>query len=465
MAAHPGHEQQLAGSFRDPSGFLFTKDGILFRQVNQAYREQYDLLMASGLYDKLVQAGLLVGHKEEEIDPADPAAVYRVIKPEVIPFVSYPYEWSFSQLKDAALTTLAIQKLAIARGMILKDASAYNIQFHQGKPLLIDTLSFDFYHEGETWVAYRQFCQHFLAPLALMVYTNVRLSQLLRIYIDGIPLDLAAKLLPMRTHYSFGLAAHLHMHAAAQKHYADKPADSKAPRKMGKLSMTGLIDSLESTTRNLSWKPTGTEWADYYVSSAGHYTPASIGHKKQVVGEFLQRIKPATAWDLGANTGEFSRLAAEMGACTLAFDIDPAAVEINYLKVKENGEGHLLPLVMDFTNPSPSLGWHNRERQSLLERAPADVVLALALIHHLAISNNVPLALLADYLNDLGTWLIIEWVPKDDPQAQKLLASRMDIFSEYHQEGFEAAFSGYFKIRDKIQLQDSPRVVYLMEKI
>jgi len=203
---------------------------------------------------------------------------------------------------------------------------------------------------------------------------------------------------------------------------------------------------------------------DYYTASSGHYSGAAVEHKKLVVSQFLQRLQPATAWDLGANTGEFSRLAADMGACTIAFDIDPAAVEINYLKVKENSEDNLLPLLMDFTNPSPSLGWHNRERQSLLERAPADVVMALALIHHLAISNNVPLALLANYLRDLGRWLIIEWVPKDDPQVQKLLASRLDIFSGYHIAGFEAAFGDYFKIHDKVLLKESPRVLYLMEK-
>jgi ribosomal protein L11 methylase PrmA len=167
---------------------------------------------------------------------------------------------------------------------------------------------------------------------------------------------------------------------------------------------------------------------------------------------------------LGANTGEFSRLAANRGSYTIAFDIDPAAVEQNYLQVKQNKDTLMLPLVMDFTNPSPSVGWHNQERHSLLERAPADVLLALALIHHLAISNNVPLLRLAEFLSDLGYWLIIEWVPKEDSQVQKLLASRRDIFLEYHQAGFEAACEPYFTIHEKVPIQDSPRVLYLMEK-
>jgi len=465
MTANPNSDRRLGASFRDPSGFLFARDGTLYRQVNHIYRQHYDQLMASKLYARLVSAGLLIPHEEVDIAPDEPELAYRVIKPSQLKFISYPYEWSFSQLQDAALATIAVQKLALETGMVLKDASAYNIQFHQGKPVLIDTLSFEIYREGEPWVAYRQYCQHFLAPLALMAYTDVRLSQLLRVYIDGIPLDLASRLLPRRTRYGLGLATHIHLHAAAQKRYADKVVSKEqAARRMSKLSFMGLMDSLEGTTRKLNWKPAGTEWGDYYIASASHYSATAFEHKKQVVNQFLQRIQPAVTWDLGANTGEFSQLAANLGSLTIAFDIDPAAVEQNYLISKPKKDTRMLPLVMDFTNPSPSLGWHNRERHALLERAPADALLALALIHHLAISNNVPLPLLADYLHDLGHWLIIEWVPKDDTQVQKLLASRLDIFTGYHQEGFEAAFGDYFALHEKIPLRDSDRVMYLMEK-
>ena len=458
-------DARQGASFRDPSGFLFYREGVLYRQVNHSYAEHYDQLMSSKLYAKLVNSGLLIPHEGISVEPEEPVLAYRVIKPEPLRFISYPYEWCFSQLKDAALATLAIQKHALESGMVLKDSSAYNIQFHHGKPVLIDTLSFEIYHEGDPWVAYRQYCQHFLAPLALMTHTDVRLSQLLRVYIDGIPLDLAAHLLPRRTRYGLGLATHIHLHAAAQKKYADKPVvKEQTTRKMSKLQFMGLMDSLESTTRKLSWKPSGTEWGDYYTASSSHYSASAFEYKKQVVSKFLERIQPTTTWDLGANTGEFGRLAAEMGSYTVAFDIDPAAVEQNYLQGKKNKDNLMLPLVMDFTNPSPALGWHNQERHSLLERSPADALLALALIHHLAISNNVPLAHLAEYLQSLGHWLVIEWVPKGDSQVQKLLASRQDIFSGYHQEGFETAFGAYFNIHEKVPVQDSPRILYLMEK-
>ncbi|MEN6436739.1 MAG: SAM-dependent methyltransferase, partial [Anaerolineaceae bacterium] len=193
-----------SASFRDPSGFLFWSDGILYRQVNVSYQTHYDALMQSGLYAQLIKRGHLVRHEEVDQKPAYPEIAYKVIAPEKVSFISYPYEWSFSELRDAALLTLEVCNLALEKGLVLKDASAYNIQFVDGRPVLIDTLSFEKYQEGAPWVAYRQFCQHFLAPLALMAYTDIRLSQLMRVYIDGIPLDLASKLLPGSTQWKLG---------------------------------------------------------------------------------------------------------------------------------------------------------------------------------------------------------------------------------------------------------------------
>jgi len=191
----------LPSSFRDPSGFLFLRDGFIYRQVNTIYRENYDYLISSNLYKTLVDAELLIPHHEVDIKKARSDEIYKVIKPELILFISYPYEWCFSQLKDAALTTLEIQKKSLDFGISLKDCSAYNIQFRKGKPIFIDTLSFERYHQGKPWVAYRQFCQHFLAPLALMSYKDIRLNQLFRVYIDGPPLDLTSSLLPFRTRF------------------------------------------------------------------------------------------------------------------------------------------------------------------------------------------------------------------------------------------------------------------------
>jgi ribosomal protein L11 methylase PrmA len=254
------------------------------------------------------------------------------------------------------------------------------------------------------------------------------------------------------------------LHAGAQKRYAYSGEQVKSRSgSMSKQAMVGLIDSLESTIRKLNWNPGGTEWGNYYDIT--NYSDAAFEHKKNLVGEWANRVKPALVWDLGANNGVFSRVASEGGAYVASFDIDPAAVEQNYRQVKSDKTGTLLPLLLDLTNPSPAIGWANRERDSLEARGPADMILALALIHHLAISNNVPLPQLADFFAGTGKWLVIEFVPKSDSQVKKLLASREDIFPNYTREGFETAFRERFNIHEAVNVRESERVLYLMERI
>jgi len=449
-------------SFRDPSGFLFTAQGRLYRQVNPVYRQHYEHLFDSGLYHELVECGLLLPHREvgRERSPESSAQAYRILEPELLDFVSYPFEWCFSQYKDAALATLEIQKRALQHGLWLKDGSAYNIQFHRGRPLLIDSLSFEVYPEGSPWIAYRQFCQHFLAPLCLMAYRDVRLGQLMRVFLDGMPLDLASRLLPFRTYLVLPLFIHIHLHAASQKRYAGTPVHTN--RKLGRTALLELINSLEAAVRRLGWSPRDSSWADYYTDI--HYGPSALEHKRRLVNEFLDYAQPRSVWDLGANTGMFSRLASQRGIYTVAFDLDPAAVEANYRQCVRAGEANLLPLVLDLTNPSPAIGWENRERQAFLERGQADAVMALALIHHLSISNNLPLDYLASFFQKIGAWLIVEFIPREDPQVQRLLASRNDIFSNYTVENFEASFSRQFEILRSEQLHGSPRRMFLMRR-
>ncbi len=453
-----------SASFRDPSGFLFHHDGRLYRQVNQPYRRDYDRLMESGLYDHLVRQGLMVPHQDvtEAIEAPDANRVYRLLQPEEVDFISYPYEWCFEQFRGAALTTLRLARVALDHGMILKDASAYNLQFHQGRWRLIDTLSFEIYQEGEPWIAYKQFCQHFLAPLALMAYQDLRLNRISRLFIDGIPLDLASGLLPFRSKLRLGLLTHIHLHARTQKRYADR-AVSKADvqGKVSQKALVGLLDSLRSTVKSLSPRRDKTEWADYYAET--NYSEAAFSAKKDLVAQFIERVDPDRVWDLGANTGAFSRLASARGIFTVAFDIDPGAVSQNYVRVRRDRELNLLPLVMDLTNPSPGLGWAHSERKALMARGPAPMVLALALVHHLAISNNVPLPQVADFFSRLGTYLLIEFVPKSDSQVQRLLQSREDIFEAYTVDGFENAFEPFFTILEKQPVPESERLLYLMK--
>lgn len=447
------------GSFRDPSGFIFRYDGKLYRQVNTSYRENYDELISCGLYDTLAGKGLLIPHKESDTPPRQQSCAYKVLEPEPLDFISYPYEWSFSALKDAALMTLEIQKIAMDKGMSLKDASAYNVQFRASRPVFIDTLSFEKYAEGSPWVAYRQFCQHFLAPLALMSRKDIRLGQLLKSNIDGIPLDLASSLLPHRTYLSFALLSHIHLHARSQKHFQDK-AKSYRGAKVSKLSLMGLIDNLKNIISCLDIKTKDfTGWADYYDKT--NYTKRALEHKRSLVKEYLSECKPQKIWDIGANTGIFSRLFSGEDTLCVSFDLDPYAVDLNYRIAKKNDDP-VLPLVLDLTNPSPSLGWDHSERMSLKERGPADAVIALALIHHMCIGNNLPFAMVASFLSDITKELIIEFVPKEDSQIRKMLSTREDIFTDYSRESFEKEFKKHFNITRSDMIKDSNRVLYLM---
>lgn len=449
-------------SFRDSSGFLFYIENELYRVINSSYKEQYDHLINSELYKKLTENNLLISHEEInnlEID----YSYYKIIKPKKIPFVSYPYEWSFSQLKDAALLTLRIQKGAMKYGMTLKDGSAYNIQFFNGKPIFIDTLSFEMYEDGQIWKPYKQFCQHFLAPLALMSKKDIRLNLLSKTFIDGIPLDLTTKLLPKTTFGNFGLMAHIHAHAKSQKHYENKEDTKIKERTISKRSFEGLTDNLDSSIKKMTWKEDNTEWGNYYSDT--NYSEESFEEKKKIILSTLEKITPRIVWDLGANTGIFSRLASDQGINTISFDIDPLAVEKNYLESLKNNEQNLLPLILDLTNPSSNIGWNNDERISFLQRGPADLVFALALVHHLAISNNVPLYKIAEFFSTISKFLIIEFIPKSDSQVKRLLTTREDIFKNYDEQNFEKEFSKFFKITSSQKLVESERTIYIMEKM
>jgi hypothetical protein len=462
-ATTDGELRAVGASFRDPAGFVFEKDGRLFRQVNRVFADDFDAFVSSGLCRRLVDDGLLIPHVDAApgaVSSPAPALAHRILEPERVGFVSYPYEWCFSQLQDAALATLSIQNTALEHGFSLRDASAFNIQFHRGRPLLIDTLSFERYREGEPWVAYRQFCQHFLAPLALAAHVDARLSLLLRQFIDGIPLELAASMLPFRTRLSPPLFIHVHLHARSQRRFASTTTVKK--RRVSALALRGLVDSLAGAVRGLRWTPAGTEWGDYYADT--NYSDDARRRKLEVVREFVARVQPSRVWDLGANTGEFSRIASNSGIATVAFDVDPAAVEKNYRQARAHNETNILPLVMDLTNPSPALGWDHDERSSLAERGPADLVFSLALLHHLAISNNVPLDRIARFFSRLGTALVVEFVPKSDSQVRRLLATRADVFPNYERAGFEAAFAPYFETLETRSVADSERVLYLMRR-
>ena len=434
--------ERVSSSFRDPSGYVFRKGGHIYREVSPSYMPILWQIAESGLQGVLTEEKMLLPFRW---------VGETTIKPEEVPFISYPYEWPFSMLKDAALLTLQIQKLALERDFVLKDASAYNIQFVGGRPILIDHLSFYPYKEGEPWVAYRQFCQHFLNPLVLASYRDMGLLQLLKSNVDGIPANLVNKLLPLRARFNLGLLMHVGINSLDGR-------PGKIPS-LSKSRLVSLLSSLESTVRHLNWKPT-KGWKDY--GKECNYSTEATNSKFGIVSNFLRRTSPKVVADLGANRGEFSGLAHNLGYDVLAIDSDPACVEFCY---STTGSRNILPLVVDLVNPSPSLGWESSERDSFLSRLKVDTAMCLALVHHLAIGNNLPLNRIAKLLSSICKELIIEWVPKEDSQVQQMLKFREDIFTDYTKESFEKEFSKYFVTIASEGIEGSLRGIYLMEAV
>ena len=452
------------GSYRDPGGFVYRRDGVLYRQIGSSSIADWTAFIASGLADRLIASGMLVGHASAPLTAAATPDAREVIAPDVIEFISYPFEWTFGELKDAALLTLDVQLEALSAGWTLKDATAYNVQFRDARPVLIDSLSFEPHEDGAPWVAYRQFCEHFLAPLAVMSRRDIRLGALLRADPDGIPLDLAKSLVPWRTRLDFGLLSHLHLHANAQVRHAGDDDDGRAAKRVriSREKLVGLIRNLRSTVAGMTWDPSGTEWSDYAENTS--YNDRATQSKERLVGEFVGQVPGSRVWDLGANTGRYSRIAADAGKRVLAFDIDPAAAERNYHQVRAEKRTNVLPLVLDVANPSPGIGWANQERRSLLERADPDLVLALALVHHLAISRNVPLPMLFDLFARLAPWAIVEFVPKEDVMVRRLLATRRDVFPSYTLDGFRSAAAEHFSVVAEGMIEDSSRTLILLRR-
>ena len=450
--------EALEPSFRDPSGFIFKHNDILYRCVKYSYKEHFEYFINSDLSSKLINENLLLPFSLENSLKSNDS--FCILKPKYIKYISYPYEWSFSQLKDAALLTLNIAKTSLDFGMILKDASAYNVQFVEGIPQFIDTLSFEKFEQNVPWIAYRQFCQHFLAPLLLMQKKDIHLNSMLKIHIDGIPIEIANKLLGL---HSFLPSAFFHIYL--QSRLAKNGAAQKVNNNhfsFSKQDHLKIIDNLFEVISKLQLEVKNNEWSDYYESKI--LNNGYLEDKQKTVSAYLSISNSETIYDFGANTGLFSRIASNYASQVISADIDPECVELNYRKCKENGDTKLLPLILDLTNPAPAIGWNNLERDSFYDRMKNDTIMALALVHHLVISNNIPFSKLAFFFSKKCKKLLIEFIPLNDPKVQLLLKNRSNLHENYTQSYFEEYFKQYFEITRSTKLKDSDRVLYLMIK-
>lgn len=443
-------------SYRDPSGFLFYKNGVLYRQVNKAFADDFEVFVRNGLREHLIGKNLLIADEVITENLTGNDDWYLTLKPEVIPFISYPYEWCFDMLKDAALLTLEAAKDAMNFGMMLKDASAYNLQWHRGKMLFIDTLSFERYDQQKPWIAYRQFCEHFYVPLALMHYLKKPLQHLLIAYPDGIPLDLAGKILPFKSRFSVHTSLHIHLQASVSK----KSQTNVQPKPFTKQKMTNLLRSLEEGIRSFSLSRPSGVWSDYYEEA--NRRKDYVKNKKQIVSDWLSKLTIRSVFDAGANEGEFSELAAEKAQQVISADFDHYSVNNLYKKLKEKNHSGIHPLIVDLSNPSPAIGVNNEERASFIDRTEVDLVLALALIHHLSIGKNIPFESIAKMFSNLGAYLIIEFVPKEDEKIQLMLKQKNDVYHWYNEDNFLKAFSERYEIIDSVKLESAERILYLM---
>jgi ribosomal protein L11 methylase PrmA len=452
--------QRHPASFKDPSGFIFRAEGRIYRQVNTLYTGAYHQLMDSGLYESLTQKGWLIKHTETNEYNGQFPETFKILLPEQIRVISYPAEWCFEQLQDAALLTLNIALEAINKGMVLKDATPFNIQILGGRPVWIDTLSFEPYAPEQPWVAYRQFCETMLYPLLLAHYKGLNMPEIFSAWPDGVPATIASGLLPVRTKLNMGVALHVHLPASA---YSKQKSNTQKTVSFNHQKMVRMLQHLQTVVARLKKGKRKSVWADYYQNTI--LSQQYLAGKEEVCKQILSGIAFETVIDAGCNDGNFTKMLAATAKHIVATDSDGECISELYRHIKKNRIENILPLVADLARPTPATGVNNTERAALLERCTADLVLALALVHHLVIGRNIPFASVAATLAGMGNYLLIEFVPLTDEKAQQLLAGREQLFHHYTETAFATAFEQYYHIESAAPVAGSSRKIYLMKKV
>jgi hypothetical protein len=453
--------QQHRASYRDPAGFVFEYEGSYYRQVNECYASQYDQLVQSGLYEELVNRQWLLPHAEVDYPATEaPKSLYKTLLPQQLSFISFASEWSFTQLKAAALLTLQIQQTALQKGMSLKDATPYNVQFVSSRPVFIDTLSLETYNEQQPWIAYRQFCETFLYPLLLEYYNGVPVHKTGMAWPDGIDAPTVARLLPRRTRWRMATALHVHLPARVARRAKGTPAT--APQQgFSRRKMEHLVSHLLSAVEGLQLKPK-TVWSDYYTHTilGGDY----LSRKTGAVTQLFSGKQYTRVLDLGSNDGVFTKLALHYAKEVIAADSDAGCIHQLYQSLQQEPPRPIHALVFDVAQPTPAMGFMNAERPAAMQRLKADCVLALALIHHLCVGGYLRFEDVAQVLAQLGDELVIEFVSVEDEKVKQLLAQHPRDVAWYTRENFETHFAIWFEFAQTIVLLEGCRYLYQMKK-
>ena len=464
MRASPASPQFDSGSFRDPDTRVFRHNGAVLRCLSRRALADWEQLAATDFFTRLTAERHVI--PTEQVGdranlPALDAKWAAVLKHETVPMVSYPYEWPFGMLRDAALLQLDVTRAALGEGMTLKDATPFNIQWVGPRPTFIDIGSFTAYHSGDPWAGYRQFCELFLYPLLLQAYRNVPFHAWLRGSLDGIEAEQCLSLLSARDFLRPGVLTHVYLQAKAQARYEGSVRNIKSDLRaagFGARLIAHNVASLRRLVERLRWTPSRSTWSNYQHTLT--YESDDIRRKAAFVQQVLGTRRWHTVWDLGCNTGVYSRLASQHADYVLAVDSDHVVIHRLYHALREEHCTNILPLVLDFANPSPGLGWRSRERRPITERGAPELILCLALMHHLVVGRNIPLADLIEWMAGFGADLVIEFVDRDDPKVQHLLRHRDDQDIEYSVAAMEAALARHFGTVTKETLAAGTRVLY-----
>lgn len=451
-------------SFKDPAGRVFHYDGHVYRTMAPEAASFFKHLLTSGSLQDLFDDGLmvecrLVNVAEIGLDPATYGET--VLDQQRVDLITYPYEWSFSMLQDAALVTLDMMERCLAKGLILKDATAYNVTFHEGRMVFIDTLSIAKYEEGRPWVGLYQFTREFLLPLMMTAYKGMETHDWQRGALSGLDLASCSDLFGLRDIVRPGVFKHIKLQNWLNKAFSNSKAaegssGAKNSPKVPKEALVSLVRNLRKTIRKMNYRPAHSVWVDY--DSNLPYLETDTRTKADIVQAYLSDMPGGSLLvDLGCNVGRFSKLAGDGCTHVVGLDIDPACIDRFYRDIRSSDRSRYIPMVGNLLNPSPAIGWNLEERRSLFDRVRGDRFCALALIHHLCISGNIPIENFVTVLRRIADKGIVEWVDKSDPMVQKLLSKREDVFDDYTWDTFERAIGTHFEITNVTARPDGKR--------
>lgn len=455
------------GSFKDPDGRVFEHRGSIYRTLSSPARDRMRACINDGAISDFVDRGLLI--ESELVATADAGLDATelgdtVMQHDRIPVLTYPAEWSFDMLRDAALVTLDLLEACLERDLMLKDATAFNVAFHEGRMRFFDTLSIEDYDDGAPWDGYAQFCREFLFPLMLTSYRGVEFQPWLRGTLSGIPVRAFTRLLTLREKLRGPVLKHAVLQATLDRSFADTDTEIRSSFKTVKFSKPMILSNirgLAKTLHKLDYEAGDSIWGDY--ASSHSYSAEDETTKRAFVEKSIVNLSPSTVVDLGGNIGDYSLLVAPKVDRVCCVDIDPACINTLYRRIREGGPANVVPIVGDLLNPTPALGWNLAERRDIFARIRSDSFLALALVHHLAIGGNVPLPQVVACLHRIAPSGVVEWVDKEDAMVQRMLRNRTDVFADYNWDEFRAALERRFVIAETVETHGGARRLCLLE--